>query len=106
MIIEYLLLGILSPIILNLMHLLVGLYVVVQRGNVLSLGFSALGFLTKSMGMIFLVYLGVAILHLDIKIFIPLITFFWFFTHVVEGFVIQHYMRQNESEYIKSIQIK
>ena len=106
MIIEYLLLGILSPIILNLMHLMVGLYVVVQRGNVLSLGFSALGFLTKSMGMIFLVYLGVAILNLDIKIFIPLITFFWFFTHVVEGFVIQHYMRQNESEYIKSIQIK
>tara|TARA_R100000664_G_C2757212_1_gene145354 strand:+ start:54 stop:374 length:321 start_codon:yes stop_codon:yes gene_type:complete len=106
MIIEYLLLGILSPIILNLMHLMVGLYVVVKRGNVLSLGFSALGFLTKSIGMIFLVYLGVSILHLDIKIFIPLITFFWFFTHVVEGFVIQHYMRENESEYIKSIQIK
>ena len=88
------------------MHLMVGLYVVVKRGNVLSLGFSALGFLTKSIGMIFLVYLGVSILHLDIKIFIPLITFFWFFTHVVEGFVIQHYMRENESEYIKSIQIK
>ena len=85
---------------------MVGLYVVVKRGNVLSLGFSALGFLTKSIGMIFLVYLGVSILHLDIKIFIPLITFFWFFTHVVEGFVIQHYMRENESEYIKSIQIK
>jgi hypothetical protein len=65
-----------------------------------------MGFLTKSIGMIFLVYLGISILNLDIKIFIPLITFFWFFTHVVEGFVIQHYMRENESEYIKSIQIK
>ena len=84
---------------------MVGLYVVVQRGNVLSLGFSALGFLTKSMGMIFLVYLGVAILHLDIKIFIPLITFFWFFTHVVEAFVIQHYIQKNVPKQLQDMQI-
>ena len=104
MIVEYILLGILAPIILNLMHLLVGIYVVVQRGNILSLGFSGMGFLTKSIGMIFLVWLGVSKLKMDYQIYVPLITFFWFFTHIVEAFVIQHYMRQNESEYIKSIQ--
>ena len=84
---------------------MVGLYVVVKRGNVLSLGFSALGFLTKSIGMIFLVYLGVSILHLDIKIFIPLITFFWFFTHLVEAFVIQHYMGKNVPKQLEDMQI-
>ena len=106
MIIEYILLGVLSPIILNLMHLLVGIYVVVQRGNVYSLGFSGMGFLTKSIGMIFLLWLGISKLNLDYQIFVPLLSFFWFFTHIVEGFVIQHYMKQNESELIKNLQIK
>jgi len=106
MIIEYILLGVLSPIILNLMHLMVGIYVVVQRGNILSLGFSGVGFLTKSIGMIFLLWLGISKLNLDYQIFVPLLSFFWFFTHIVEGFVIQHYMKRNESELIKSLQIK
>ena len=104
MIIGYIVLGILAPIMLNLMHMIVGLYVVTQRGNLMSLGFSGMGFLTKTIGMIFLTGFGVGYLELDFRIFVPLLTFFWFFTHVVEAFVIQHYMKQNESEYIKSIQ--
>ena len=104
MIIGYIVLGILAPIMLNLMHMIVGLYVVTQRGNLMSLGFTGMGFLTKTIGMIFLSWFGVGYLELDFRIFVPLLTFFWFFTHIVEAFVIQHYMRQNESEYIKSIQ--
>tara|TARA_B100001778_G_scaffold227253_1_gene188746 strand:- start:234 stop:548 length:315 start_codon:yes stop_codon:yes gene_type:complete len=102
--IKYILLGILAPIILNLMHMIVGLYVVTQRGNLMSLGFTGMGFLTKTVAMLFLTWLGVGYLNMDFRIFVPLLTFFWFFTHIVEAFVIQHYMRQNESEYIKSIQ--
>ena len=106
MIIEYILLGILAPIFLNLMHLLVGIYVVVQRGNILSLGFTGIGFLTKSIGLIFLTYVGITKINLDLQVYVPLLTFFWFFTHIVEAFVIQHYMKQNESELIKNLQIK
>ena len=94
--IEYILLGVLSPIILNLMHLCVGVYVVLQRGNIMSLGFTGMGFLTKTMGMLFLTWLGVGYIGLDFRVYVPLLTFFWFFTHVVEAFVIQHYMKQNE----------
>lgn len=104
--IEYILLGVIAPIMLNLMHMCVGIYVTVARGSVLGLGFSAMGFLTKSLGMLFLTWLGISKLGLDMSIFIPLLTFFWFFTHIVEGFVIQHYMKRNESELIKSLQIK
>ena len=104
--IEYILLGIIAPIMLNLMHLCVGIYIVLQRGNVMSLGFSATGFLTKTIGMLFLTWLGVGYLELDMRIFIPLLAFFWFFTHIVEAFVIQHYMNQNGSELLKSLQIK
>ena len=81
--IEYILLGVLSPIILNLMHLCVGVYVVLQRGNIMSLGFTGMGFLTKTMGMLFLTWLGVGYIGLDFRVYVPLLTFFWFFTHVV-----------------------
>ena len=104
--IEYILLGVLAPIFLNLMHMCVGIYVTVARGSVIGLGFSGISFLTKSVGMIFLTWLGVGYLQLDFRIYIPLLTFFWFFTHIVEAFVIQHYIKKNESDFIKGIQIK
>ena len=43
---NYFLLGVLSPIFLNLLHMVVGIYVVVQRGSVLSLGFTGISFVT------------------------------------------------------------
>ena len=104
--IEYILLGVLAPILLNIMHMCVGIYVTVARGSVIGLGFSGIGFLTKSIGMIFLTWLGVGYLQMDFRIYIPLLTFFWFFTHIVEAFVIQHYIKKNESDFIKGIQIK
>ena len=104
--IEYIVLGVLAPVFLNLMHLCVGIYVVIQRGSIMSLGFSGMGFLTKSIGMIFFTWLGVSKLHMDYQIFIPLLTFFWFFTHVVEAFVIQHYMEKNVPKWLQDLQIK
>ena len=84
--------------------MVVGIYVVVQRGSVMSLGFTGVGFLTKSIGMLFLTWLGVGYLGLDMRIFIPLLAFFWFFTHVIEAFVIQHYIQQNVPEYLQRLQ--
>jgi hypothetical protein len=91
----YFVLGVLAPVFLNLMHLVVGIWITLQRGNVISLGYSAAGFLTKSVGMVFLTWLGSGYLKLDVRIYIPLLTFFWFFTHVVEGIIIQGYMNKN-----------
>tara|TARA_R110002012_G_scaffold243082_1_gene417686 strand:- start:104 stop:346 length:243 start_codon:yes stop_codon:yes gene_type:complete len=80
--------------------------VVVQRGSVMSLGFTGMGFLTKTIGMVFLTWLGVVKLGLDFQIYIPLLCFFWFFTHILEAFVIQHYMENNVPEWLQKIQIK
>ena len=102
----YLILGVLAPIILNLMHLVLGIWITVVRGSVIGLGFSAVGFVTKTIGMLFLTWLGIGHLNLEVGIYIPLLTFFWFFTHVVEGVVIKHYMEQNVPEYLQKIQIK
>ena len=87
------------------MHMIVGLYVVTQRGNLMSLGFTGMGFLTKTVAMLFLTWLGVGYLKMDFRIFIPLLTFFWFFTHMVEAFVIQHYMKENVPKGLQRIQI-
>ncbi len=101
----YFLLGVLAPIILNLLHLIVGIYVVVVRGNIMSLGFTSLSFLTKTIGLLWLTYLGIVFAHLDFRIYVPLLTFVWFFTHLVEAFVIQHYMKKNVSRHLQDIQV-
>ena len=99
----YIVLGVLAPLMLNLMHLIVGIYVVTQRGNVMSLGFTGIGMLTKTIAMLFLTWLGVGYFELDFRVYIPLLTFFWFFTHIVEAFVIQHYINQNGSDLMKNV---
>ena len=103
--IEYILLGILAPILLNLMHMCVGVYVTVARGSVIGLGFSGISFLTKSVAMLFFVWLGVQKLEMDYTIFVPLICFFWFFTHIVEAFVIQHYIQKNVPKQLQEMQL-
>ena len=103
--IEYILLGVLAPILLNVMHLVVGVYVVVARGSVMSLGFTGMSFLTKTVALLWMTWLGVSILELNFKIFVPLLTFFWFFTHLVEAFVIQHYMGKNVPRSLEEMQI-
>ena len=103
--IEYILLGVLAPILLNLMHMCGGIYVTVARGSVIGLGFSGISFLTKSVAMLFFVWLGVQKLGMDYTIFVPLICFFWFFTHIVEAFVIQHYIQKNVPKQLQEMQL-
>ena len=102
----HVILGILAPIILNLMHLVLGIWITVARGSVIGLGFSAAGFLTKTIGMIFLTWLGIGYFGLDVRIYMPILTFFWFFTHIIEGVIIQHYMNENTPQWIQDLQLK
>ena len=104
--IEYFLMGVIAPSFLNLLHLVLGVYIVNARGSVMSLGFSGISFLTKSMGMIFFTWLGVSILGLDYRIFVPILCFFWFFSHLAEAFVIQHYIQKNVPQQLQDLQLK
>tara|TARA_B100000029_G_scaffold132810_1_gene126787 strand:- start:762 stop:1082 length:321 start_codon:yes stop_codon:yes gene_type:complete len=106
MIAEYFLMGVIAPSFLNLVHMVMGIYVVMNRGSVMSLGFSAMGFLTKSIGMLFLTWLGIEVVGLDYRIYVPILSFVWFFSHICEAFVIQHYMENNVPEWVQKLQIK
>ena len=74
-IMEYLLLGVLAPMVLNLIHLGIGLFITKNQGNTYGVGFSAIGFVSKTAGMVFLTWLGVSYIELDFKIYVPLLTF-------------------------------
>ena len=102
----YILMGILAPSLLNLMHLVVNIYVVMARGNIMSLGFTAISFLTKTIGMIFLTWVGVVHMELDFRIYVPILSFVWFFSHLCEAFVIQHYMERNVPSWLQRLQLK
>ena len=102
----YFVLGVCAPSIFNLIHLIVGIYLVTQRGNLSSLAWTACGFITKTLFMLWLTWLGVGYFELDFRIYVPMLSFFWFGSHVAEGLLIQQLMKQNESEYIKRIQLK
>ena len=106
MIAEYFLMGVIAPSFLNLLHLLVNIYVVVARGNLMSLGFTGISFITKTIGMIFFNWLGVSIVGLDYRIYVPILCFFWFFSHLCEAFVVQHYMKENVPKQLQELQIK
>ena len=103
---KYFLMGVIAPSVLNLIHLVMNIYVVVTRGNMMSLGFTGISFLTKTIGMLFLTWLGVTHMGLDYRIYVPILSFVWFFSHICEAFVINHYMENNVPRWIQDLQIK
>ena len=102
----YFVLGVLAPSFLNLIHLVMNVYIVVARGNLMSLGFSGISFLTKTIGMLFLTWFGIEIVKLDFRIYVPILTFVWFISHLCEAFIIQHYMEKNVPKWIQRMQLK
>ena len=102
----YILMGIIAPSFLNLLHLVMNIYIVVARGNLMSLGFTGISFLTKTIGMLFLTWLGVVHMELDFRIYVPTLSFVWFMSHLCEAFIIQHYMEKNVPQWLQNLQIK
>ena len=72
----------------------------------MSLGFTGMGFITKTIGMLFLTWLGIEVVELDYRIYVPILSFVWFFSHICEAFVINHYMQNNVPKWIQEFQIK
>ena len=63
----YFLLGVLAPIVLNLIHLAIGYFITKNQGNMYGVGFSAISFVSKTAGMVFITWFGVAYVELDFR---------------------------------------
>ena len=102
---EMILMGIIIPIIFSLIHTIVSVWLVYSYGNLSALAWNMMGFLTKSMFMLFMTYTGLFMLELNWKIYIPVLSSVWFISHVCEAFYVTKHMNENCSEVLKSIQI-
>ena len=100
------LMAVILPLMFGLLHTIAGVYLIYTKGNMTALGWNVLGFLTKSVFMLFMTYMGISVLELDFRIYVPILTFFWFMTHLVEAFVIHHYIQKNVSPHVQNLQIK
>ena len=100
------LMAVIIPIIFGLIHTLASVYLVYSRGNTITLGWNMLGFLTKSIFMLFMTYMGVSVLEFDVRIYVPILTLVWFMTHIAEAFYVNSHMSENTSETLKSILLK
>ena len=98
-----LLMSVIIPIIFGLLHTISGTYLIYSKGNMTALGWNMLGFLTKTVFMLFMTYMGVSVLEFDFRIYVPILSFVWFMSHIAEAFYIQYHMNKNCSEYLKSI---
>ena len=98
-----LLMSVIIPIIFGLLHTIAGTYLIYSKGNMTALGWNMLGFLTKTVFMLFMTYMGVSVLVFDFRIYVPILSFVWFMSHIAEAFYIQYHMNKNCSEYLKSI---
>ncbi len=100
------LMSVIVPILFGLLHTIAGVYLIYTKGNMTALGWNMLGFLTKSVFMLFMTYMGISILELDFRIYVPILSFVWFMTHIAEAFYIIRHMNENVSETLKSILLK
>ena len=82
-------LGMLCPIIFSLINIIIITYLDLNYNSQLVFFWNMLGFITKTMFMIFMTYLGVGVLDLDFRIYIPILCSVWFLSHLVEAFYTQ-----------------
>ena len=82
-------LGMLCPIIFSLVNIIIITYLDLNYNSQLVFFWNMLGFITKTMFMIFMTYLGVGVLDLDFRIYIPILCSVWFLSHLVEAFYTQ-----------------
>ena len=102
--IQLILMGIIIPIMFSLIHTIISVWLVYTHGNLSALAWNMLGYLTKTVFILFMTYIGLVVLGLNWKIYVSLLSSVWFVSHICEAFYTTHHMNENCSEYLKSIQ--
>lgn len=86
------LMSVMIPLLFGLLHTIASVYLVYSRGNTIALGWNMLGFLTKTIFMLFMTYMGVSVVKFDPRIYVPILSFVWFMTHICEAFYVNSHM--------------
>ena len=78
-------LGVLAPIIMSYVNVLVITKLSREQGNEITFRFNIAQFIFKTIFLCLITFIGVKIIELKFKIFVPTLCFTWFVFHLVEG---------------------
>ena len=78
-------LGVLAPILMSYVNVLVITKLSREQGNEITFRFNIAQFIFKTIFLCLITFIGVKIIELNFKIFVPTLCFTWFVFHLVEG---------------------
>ena len=79
-------LGVLAPIIMSYLNIKVITKLSKEQGNEMTFRFNIVQFIFKTIFLCLITFIGVKVIELNFKIFVPTLCFTWFVFHLVEGF--------------------
>ena len=79
-------LGVLAPIIMSYVNIMVITKLSREKGNEMAFRFNIAQFIFKTIFLCLITFIGVKIIELNFKVFVPTLCFTWFVFHLVEGF--------------------
>ncbi len=79
-------LGVLAPIIMSYANFKVITRLSKDLGNEMAFRFNIAQFIFKTVFLCLLTFIGVKVIELNFKIFVPTLCFTWFIFHLIEGF--------------------
>ncbi len=78
--------GMLTPAIMSYINIQIIEKLSKEKGNLMAFGYNMIQFIVKTIFLCSLTFLGVKIINLDFRIFVPLLCLTWFTFHLVEAF--------------------
>tara|TARA_Y100001935_G_C17251770_1_gene481390 strand:- start:575 stop:994 length:420 start_codon:yes stop_codon:yes gene_type:complete len=79
-------LGILAPIIMSYVNITVITKLSKEQSNEMTFRFNIAQFFFKTIFLCLITFIGVKVIELNFKIFVPTLCFTWFVFHLIEGF--------------------
>ena len=79
-------LGVLAPIIMSYVNIIVLTKLSREKGNEMTFRFNIAQFIFKTIFLCLITFIGVKVIELNFRIFVPTLCFTWFVFHLVEGF--------------------
>ena len=88
-------LGVLAPITMSYVNIIVITKLSKEQGNEMTFRFNIVQFIFKTIFLCLITFIGVKVIELNFKIFVPTLCFTWFVFHLVEGFYTNDLIKKN-----------
>ena len=79
-------LGMLAPMAMSYINILIISKLTKEKGPLVTFSFNVMQFVVKTIFLCAITYVGVKVIGLNFKVFVPILCFTWFIFHVLEGF--------------------